>query len=557
MSNEEEEEEEEELPRTAIKKTFQQFKKFLTNPALKFDSLTHSVALILLLSFAKISENDSAFTLNNKTYVDENGLLLGATVQKFDEQCAMRAKRISNELLSSIDADLDDVVADDDDDDDGMYRSQMAKIEGILRNEKGVDFTKRSYAMHAVARAKFGDGRESIAIVVPVGCSSSSSSSRDGRVGEDEVDALALAMEVFFYVQSEEVKWLGRDIVLVIPTCLSYDSDSNNNNNTIKMTALEATQRWVDAYLEGEEEMEKGNEDVFFRAGQIHQAFGFETPSGLRKYSKLQSEIFVKLHGWNGALPNQDMFEVAKFSARSGSGIFANEKFSVHGTHKVDKNKLSSNSFAKWMEYTKAWISFAKLSVIGVPTGVHGAFKSKSIDSFTLVYDGEYAAKVNNNKREDDDSFSKKQQQQQQQQRRDYRLENYLVCGIALETAIRACNNLVEQLHHSRFEYVLIGNDRYVGVAELAGTLGVMLVALGIKQLKAYDSEKQKEMMTIFSAMKIFIHSFLMVVLIALAYFNISLALCLATFFVPVCLLLPNNKSRDDKRRSEKKNKRE
>ena len=84
-----------------------------------------------------------------------------------------------------------------------------------------------------------------------------------------------------------------------------------------------------------------------------------------------------------------------------------------------------------------------------------------------------------------------------------------------------------------------------------------MLVALGIKQLKAYDSEKQKEMMTIFSAMKIFIHSFLMVVLIALAYFNISLALCLATFFVPVCLLLPNNKSRDDKRRSEKKNKRE
>ena len=57
--------------------------------------------------------------------------------------------------------------------------------------------------------------------------------------------------------------------------------------------------------------------------------------------------------------------------------------------------------------------------------------------------------------------------------------ENYLACGIALETAIRACNNLVEQLHHARFEYVLIGNDRYVGVAELAGTLGVMLVAIG------------------------------------------------------------------------------
>ena len=37
---------------------------------------------------------------------------------------------------------------------------------------------------------------------------------------------------------------------------------------------------------------------------------------------------------------------------------------------------------------------------------------------------------------------------------------------------------------------MLIGNDRYVGVAELAGTLGVMLVALGIKTLKAYEYEK-------------------------------------------------------------------
>ena len=148
------------------------------------------------------------------------------------------------------------------------------------------------------------------------------------------------------------------------------------------------------------------------------------------------------------ALPNQDIFEVAKFASRTGRGtgwIYA------HGTHVIDTAKTTK--LEKWMEHTKAWTSFARLSVVGKPTGVHGAFKVKSIDSFTMVYDKEEGGSVV------DDGGAKGG---------DYRIENYLACGIALETAIRACINLVEQLHHARFEYVLIGNDRYVGVAELA-----------------------------------------------------------------------------------------
>ena len=197
------------------------------------------------------------------------------------------------------------------------------------------------------------------------------------------------------------------------------------------------------------------------------------------------------------------------------------------------------------MEHTKAWTSFAKLSVVGKPTGVHGAFKVKSIDSFTMVYDKEEGGS------EVDDKGAKGG---------DYRIENYLACGIALETAIRACNNLVEQLHHARFEYVLIGNDRYVGVAELAGTLGVMLVALGIKTLKAYEYEKwlilsssssSWSVKEVFTAVKIFTFVLLMVVLIALAYFNIALGLCVATCGVPICLAVPETQEEKKKKKKE------
>ena len=79
---------------------------------------------------------------------------------------------------------------------------------------------------------------------------------------------------------------------------------------------------------------------------------------------------------------------------------------------------------------------------------------------------------------------------------------------------------------------MLIGNDRYVGVAELAGTLGVMLFALGIKTLRVYENEKwmilssslssSSSVKAVFSAIKISTYVLVMVVLIASRYFNVA-----------------------------------
>ena len=491
---------------------------------LSFDVLFYLFSLFLLCLF-------STNYLSNASYVDENGLLLGSTRTAFDNENSENARRFSDALLKT----------------GSLREAKEVLVRDILLATTGDDaseVTVRPYALHAVARAKFGDGRESIAIVAPIGCLAAGEN--DDRIKEEEADAVALALEMFFYVKSRKVKWLGRDVVLVVPTCFEYLEEGN------PVSKIRATGKWLETYLEGEEEGEDDNdgrgngavtnnkkEDVFFRAGQIHQAFGIETPHGMKNFEKSKSAMFAKLHGWNGALPNQDIFEVAKFSSRMGRGTSSG--FSVHGTHVIDAKKTK---WEKWVEHTKAWTSFAKLSVVGKPTGVHGAFKVKSIDSFTMVYDKEKG-------REDDEGTKG----------RDFRIENYLACGIALETAIRACNNLVEQLHHARFEYVLIGNDRYVGVAELAGTLGVMLVALGIKTLKAYENEKWMILSSsssswsfqeVFSVIKIFTFILLMVVLIALAYFNVALGLCMATFCVPICLVMPETRE-DEKKKKNKK----
>jgi len=509
----------------------------------KFDLLFFSFSLTLLCLF-------STNALSNQAHVDENGLLLGSTRTGFDRINGEQASKYSELLLKTK----------------SLSEAKEVLVRDILlaRDGDGDDadeVTVREFAAHAVARAKFGDGRESIAIVAPIGCldeeeeeGGGGGKGGDNRIKEEEADAVALALEVFFYVKSRKVKWLGRDVVLVVPTCFEYLEEGQ------PVSKIRATEKWVETYLEGEEEEEEEEEedgsggggnaaanrknkkkDVFFRAGQIHQAFGIETPNGMKSFKRSRSTMFAKLHGWNGALPNQDIFEVAKFASRMGRGTSAG--FSVQGTHVIDATKKTK--WEKWMEHTKAWTSFAKLSIVGKPTGVHGAFKVKSIDSFTMVYDKEEGGN------EVDDKGAKGG---------DYRIENYLACGIALETAIRACNNLVEQLHHARFEYVLIGNDRYVGVAELAGTLGVMLVALGIKTLKAYEYEKwlilsssssSWSVREVFTAVKIFTFVLLMVVLIALAYFNIALGLCVATCGVPICLAVPETQEEKKKKKKE------
>ena len=135
-----------------------------------------------------------------------------------------------------------------------------------------------------------------------------------------------MALEVSLRA-SRQLKWLGR-------TC-SYRTDVLEYlEEGQPVSKIRATEKWVETYLEGEEEEEEEEEEEdgsgcggnaagnrnkkegCFRARQIHQAFGIETPNGMKSFKRSRSTMFAKLHGWNGALPNQDIFEVAKFASR-------------------------------------------------------------------------------------------------------------------------------------------------------------------------------------------------------------------------------------------------
>ena len=59
--------------------------------------------------------------------------------------------------------------------------------------------------------------------------------------------------------------------------------------------------------------------------------------------------MFVKLHGWSRALPNQDIFEVANLLRKQGEE--QRSGFSVHGTHVIDTAKTTK--LEKWVEHTR------------------------------------------------------------------------------------------------------------------------------------------------------------------------------------------------------------
>ena len=145
----------------------------------------------------------STTALSNQAYVDENGLFLGSTRTGFDRKNGERASTYSELLLKT----------------GSLREAKEVLVRDILLADFGVDdssdeVTVREFAAHAVARAKFGDGRESIAIVAPIGCleeevKGGGGKGGDDRIKEEEADAVALALEVFFYVQVAKGEMVG------------------------------------------------------------------------------------------------------------------------------------------------------------------------------------------------------------------------------------------------------------------------------------------------------------------------------------------------------------
>lgn len=390
--------------------------KTLVLRANRIGILLYLVGLSTVLTYPKLAR---------RIYVDENAFLLGSTGKTFDAADAHAASGYADALegvwserstsettvkrLEWITSALDARGFE------SYYASTTAfntANESSDENRGGGE-KKMRMNVHAIARAARGDGRESIALVTPLG-------KLDPRA---EAATVGIALRVFEVVG--RAPWLAKDLIWV---CVDA-----------KGGEIESTMDWLKTYhsFEGKSGVDLGG---FERAGTIQQAFVFSAPHGAEA-----SMMRVKVEGWNGAYPNQDIYTMFKRVTESTSGLKVS--FDENVGEGLD------GSFAGSLK--SVW-RFMWRAITGVPTGAHAAFKAHSIDAISIE------ARSSDDKR-----------------LRTYRgTDAYAALGQTLELSLRSCNNLLELLHHSCFYYIMLGSDKFLGIAEYIAPQVVLLVSL-------------------------------------------------------------------------------
>jgi len=372
--------------------------------------LLYLVGLSTVLTYPKLAR---------RVYVDENAFLLGSTEKIFNAADANVASGYADALegvwserstsettvkrLEWITSALDARGFE------SYYASTT--FDANKSSDEGGGERRMMMNVHAIARAARGDGRESIALVTPLG-------KLDPRA---EAATVGVALRVFEVVG--RAPWLAKDLIW-----LCIDAETGE---------IESTMDWLKTYHSFESRSVDGG---FERAGTIQQAFVFSAPHGAEV-----SMMRVKIEGWNGAYPNQDIYTMFKRVAESTSGLRV--------SFDEDAGGGLDNSFAGSLK--SVW-RFMWRAITGVPTGAHAAFKAHSIDAISIE------ARSSDDKR-----------------LRTYRgTDAYAALGQTLELSLRSCNNLLELLHHSCFYYIMLGSDKFLGIAEYIAPQVVLLVSL-------------------------------------------------------------------------------
>jgi len=277
---------------------------------------------------------------------------------------------------------------------------------------------------HAIARAMRGNGRESFALVTTLGSGDAAS----------EAVTVGAALRVFETVGRAE--WLAKDLIWV---CVD---DSNGEG-------IESTMTWLKTYYSPSHRGANG--EPFERAGAIMQAFAFSARNG-----ETISAMRVKLEGWNGAYPNQDIFTMFR-QVVTGSPSVALPVTLEEGS----EGERAWEDDTSYSSLAASAMRFLWRAATGTPTGVHAAFKRHSIDAIS----------IETTHRPGDKRVHRG-------------VQAYVVMGQALELTLRACNNLLELLHHSCFYYVMLGPHKFLGIAEYIAPQAIMLVSLVLTLVK-------------------------------------------------------------------------
>lgn len=317
-----------------------------------------------------------------------------------------------------------------------------------------------------IIRAPRSDGKEAIVLVTPYNSS---------KVKLSEAMSLGLAYSIFSLLSG--VNWLAKDIVW-----LAADSRYGEHSSVaawlrdyhtpvfvgLKEKNSESCHKTND-YRDSEEypTAERKTSYAFRRAGTMAAALVFKVVD--KQQATRKNTLHIYSEASNGQMPNLDLINIVHYLAVHRQRMHVKvDKFyfllssawlKIVGQilELIGKVAQTINpqwkfgiSAADYIEGTATLASSLYHQALGIPTGLHGAFRDYQVDAITL----EISPKVS---LDDEDRHA----------------DFLFWSGCLLEGIIRSVNNLLEKFHQSFFLYLLTSPSKFVSV-------GVYMIAFAL-----------------------------------------------------------------------------
>ena len=300
---------------------------------------------------------------------------------------------------------------------DGARGATANVTQDDAQNRRG-----RYDVVYDVVEATRADGTESVLLVVPLGdewTGAGAGVMTRARTGM----GVAVGHGLAWYLQEQE--WLAKNVIV------AYVDVSKSSVETGVAALLE---RAMDR-----------------RIGHIGQAVvlglrvagegeGEGDSGGDNARNEGRSSVSIKVHGWNGRLPNLDLFVVARKLAEAY--VTAGPEVTVHGA-----STLADSTWNKGLALAR----FVSHHGFGLADGGHGALLDRGIDALTVEL-----------------SFPKT----------NAKLKGVLQMTDAL---VRELNNLHERLHHATGLYALAGAGVVIDIGMYTVCPAMLAVACALK----------------------------------------------------------------------------
>ena len=386
--------------------------------------------------------------LARRTFIDENAFLVAQTIVGFDRgdardalghyAAALGAARRTSDIDARSDAlrgwlegELDALGME-------RYRQDFDLDHEWISDADDAHPSRSNNAttygtnVHTIARAARGSGREGIVLATPIGA----------RGATPEADAASLALGLVAMRRISSSPWLAKDVAWVVPDARWGPG------------AVAGADAWLREYHA------PTALTPFGRIGAIQQAYVLETPHG-----PAADVATLRVEGFNGALPNQDLLnaptQLARLAGFSKVGVFTNVNAhagKLRGVWGIVERGLRAAGFGtkgtRYVSDLSRVSRFMGALAAGTPTGAHASFKSYAVDAVTVRATSS-----------GDGSGSTVGE------------AAFLRLGTFVESGVRCSNNLLEMLHHSMFYYVMVDDDRFLSIAEYVAPCGLVLVS--------------------------------------------------------------------------------